>query len=89
MIVLDHELYHTYMALVCLCISKSDISFLEVNQAFLAFLKPSNVFEPNQILQEQNGVNKEDDVNEDLKLKGVIFSMFKMDCLSLFGRNIL
>ena len=44
MIILDLELYHNFVALVCLCIAKSSSKILEVNQAYLSFLKPSNVF---------------------------------------------
>lgn len=84
MIILDMSLYHTFMALVSLCIARSHANLLDIDQAFLTFLKPSNVFESNKMMSER----KHQATLGEEKSTGVVFAMFKMDCLSLFGRNI-
>ena len=48
MIVLDLPLYHSLLALIALELALTDSSLidnLEVNQAYLSFIKPSNIFQ--------------------------------------------
>lgn len=95
MIVLDLAFYHTYMALIALNIattSQLSRESLELNQAYLSFLKPANIFETHlsdlKKHVKNNGLKMEN-LGKNSKPKGVILGMFKMDCLALFGRNIL
>ena len=96
MIIIDLEHYHNFVTLVCLSIAKVNPKILDINEAYLAFLKPSNIFQPRvspivqqEEIQQTFGRTSSQSVEQQQQPKGVIFSMFKMDCLSLFGKNIL
>ena len=80
MTVLDMSLYHSFMAIIALTIKSLGIEeareSLDINKAFLTYLKPSNV---------ENVQTDRDSQEHYQGKKGVTFGMFKMDCLALFG----
>lgn len=90
MIVLDLPLYHSMLALVALELAYMDedstdskLDSMELNQAYLSFLKPSNIFQANSGMPPPSGDQSKK------RPKGVLFGMFKSDCLALFGRCVL
>ena len=92
MIVIDLALYHSFLALISLTIataSDDGLESLEINQAYLSFLKPSNIYQ-SHIQELKNATNTGISFNNlREKPKGVLLGMFKMDCLALFGRHVL
>ena len=79
--IVDLAFYHSFLAMIALTIARGFSGLnkvLEVNQAFLTYLKPSNIFRA--LKASSNSFNE---------VQGVSLGMFKMDCLALFGKNVL